>query len=114
MQIPADAALAAGAINPVLDAQSTVQYFSNSSSNKRIVVFGHTHQAKLLSVLDHQSHWSIYANSGTWVDSSANPTCTFVTIIPRKTNGATVETVTVYQYGDDNTITKLASGAISN
>jgi UDP-2,3-diacylglucosamine pyrophosphatase LpxH len=114
VQISADVAIAAGAINPVLDSQSTVQYFSNSSSNKRIVVFGHTHQAKLLPVLDHQSHWSIYANSGTWVDTSANPTCTFVTIIPRKTNGATTETVTVYQYVDDTTITKIASGAISN
>ena len=114
VKISADVAIAAGAITPILDAQSTTQYFSNTSSNKRIVIFGHTHHAKLLSVLDHQSRWSIYANSGTWVDSSSNPTCTFVTIIPQKTNGATVETVTVFQYHDDTTITKLASGAISN
>ena len=112
--IPAVVAIAAGAINPVLDAQSTVQYFSNSSSTKRIVVFGHTHQATLLSVLDHQSRWSIYANSGAWVDTSAYPTCTFVTIIPQKANGAATETVTVYQYRDDTTITKIASGTISN
>ena len=112
--IPAVVAIAAGAINPVLDAQSTVQYFSNSSSTTRIVVFGHTHQATLLSVLDHQSRWSIYANSGAWVDTSAYPTCTFVTIIPQKASGATTETVTVYQYVDDTTITKIASGTISN
>ena len=107
-------AIAAGAITPILDAQSTTQYFSNNSSNKRIVIFGHTHHAKLLSVLDQQSHWSIYANSGAWVDTSAYPTCTFVTIIPQKANGAATETVTVYQYRDDTTITKIASGTISN
>ncbi|MEI8190319.1 MAG: metallophosphoesterase [candidate division NC10 bacterium] len=114
VKILADVAIAAGAINLALDAQSTVQYFLNSSSNKRIVVFGHTHKAKLSYALDHQLHWSIYANSGAWVDVSDNPTCTFVTIIPQKANGATTETVTVYQYSDDTTITKIASGAISN
>jgi hypothetical protein len=78
------------------------------------VVFGHTHQAKLFYSLDHRARWSIYANSGAWVDNSAYPTCTFVTIIPKKENGATTDTVTVYQYVDDNTINKISSGAISN
>jgi len=114
VKILAEAAIAAGAINLALDEQSNLQYFWNTTSNKRIVVFGHTHQAKLFYSLDHRAHWSIYANSGAWVDNSAYPTCTFVTIIPKKENGATTDTVTVYQYVDDNTINKISSGAISN
>jgi UDP-2,3-diacylglucosamine pyrophosphatase LpxH len=106
-------AIAAGAFNPVLDAQSTFQYFMNTESNKRIVVFGHTHHAELLSILNHQDLWSIYANSGAWVDN-ADPSCTFVSIFPQQDNGAVTTTVTVYQYIDDNNIVKIKSAAIVN
>lgn len=113
IKVLAEVAIAAGAINPALDAQSIVQYFLNTSSNKRIVVFGHTHDAGLFSTLNHKLHWSVYANSGTWVDNS-KVSCTFVTIIPKKDNGATTDTVTVYQYVDDNTMKKIKSSAIRN
>ena len=112
--ISADMAIAAGAFNPVLDSQSAVQYFSNPSSNKRIVVFGHTHHAIILSdILNHNSQWSVYANTGTWIDSG-DPSCTFVAIIPQKDATASTETVTVYQYVDDNNINKLHSAVIIN
>ena len=112
--ISADMAIAAGAFNPVLDSQSATQYFSNPSSNKRIVVFGHTHHAIILSdILNHNSQWSVYANTGTWIDSG-NPSCTFVAIIPQKDATASTETVTVYQYIDDNNINKLHSAVIIN
>ncbi len=51
--ISPDIAIAAGAINPVLDAQSITQYFLNGSSSKRIVVFGHTHAADLFGFINH-------------------------------------------------------------
>jgi UDP-2,3-diacylglucosamine pyrophosphatase LpxH len=112
--ISADMAIAAGAFNPVLDSQSAAQYFSNPSSNKRIVVFGHTHHAIILSdILNHNSQWSVYANTGTWIDSG-DPSCTFVAIIPQKDATASTETVTVYQYADDNNINKLHSAVIIN
>ncbi|HWR59042.1 MAG TPA: metallophosphoesterase [Thermodesulfovibrionales bacterium] len=108
-----EVAIAAGALTPVMDAQSTVQYFLNTSSNKRIVVFGHTHHADLLSSLNHKLQGAIYANTGTWIDNG-NPSCTFVTIIPGTVNSAVTGTVTVYQYMDDNTINKIRSAVITN
>ncbi len=106
-------AIAAGAFTPILDAQSTVQYFLNTSSHKRVVVFGHTHHADLLSTLNHKSQGSIYANTGTWIDNS-DPSCTFATIIPGKEDQAVTDTVTVYQYVDDHTINKIKSAVITN
>lgn len=111
VKIPVDVALAAGAINPVLDLQSGVQYFMNSASNKRIVIFGHTHAANLLNIINYQLQWSVYANSGTWVDSNKLP-CTFVTVYPQKSTGATTDTVMVYQFVNYSTINKLKSSAI--
>jgi UDP-2,3-diacylglucosamine pyrophosphatase LpxH len=111
--IAAEVAIAAGALNPLLDEQSITQYFWNTSSSKRIVVFGHTHHADLFSILNHKGQWSIYANSGTWVDNG-NFSCTFVAIFPKKENSATTNTVTVYQYVDDQNIQKIKSAAIRN
>lgn len=111
--IPAAVAIAAGALNPVMDAQSLTQYFWNTSSDRRIVVFGHTHQAALFTVLNHKGQWSVYANSGTWVDHS-QLSCTFVAVLPKKDNGATTDTVTVYRYVDDDNIKKIKSAAIRN
>jgi len=114
VHILAELAFSAAIFNWVLDAQSKAQYFWNINSNKRVVVFGHTHHAKLFCALNHKLQWSIYANSGTWVDNS-KVSCTFVTIIPKKDNGATTETVTVYQYIDDKTTPKkIKSAAIRN
>lgn len=107
--IPLDIALLAGAFNPALDAQSIYQYFTNPSSNRRIVIFGHTHHAIMFSTDDHQ----IYANTGTWVDHG-NPSCTFVVIIPQKDDQAVTETVTIYQYLDDNNFNKIDSAVITN
>lgn len=113
VSMPAEVAIAAGALNPILDEQSITQYFWNASSNKRVVVFGHTHHADLFNVLNHKGQWSIYANSGTWVDNS-ELSRTFVAILPQKDNGATTHTVTVYQYVDDNNIQRIKSAAIRN
>lgn len=111
--ILAEIAMAAGALNRIMDAQSITQYFLNKASNKRIVVFGHTHDAYLFTSLNHEGKWSIYANSGTWVDAG-KLACTFVEIRPKKDNGATPDTVTVYQYISDEQIRKIKGAAIRN
>jgi UDP-2,3-diacylglucosamine pyrophosphatase LpxH len=113
-KILAEVAMAAGAINVALDMQADVQYFLNPASDKRIVIFGHTHDPKISANLTIQKLWSIYANSGTWVDTSKYPTCTFVAVIPQKENGATTDTVTVYQYIDDTNFKKIGSRVIRN
>ena len=111
--ISVDTAIAAGVINPILDAQSAVQYFFNIASDKRIVIFGHTHHADMVSTLDYQNRWSIYANTGTWVDNG-KPSCTFVAITPKKDDDAVTDHVTLYQYIDDTDIKKLKSAVIAN
>jgi len=108
-----ETAIAAGALTPIMDAQSAVQYFLNTSSNKRVVVFGHTHHADLLSSLNHRLQGSVYANSGTWIDNG-NPSCTFVAIIPGKEQGVVTETVAIYQYVGGTTINKIKSAVITN
>ena len=70
----------------------------------------------MFTTLNHQVRWSIYANTGTWVDNG-KPSCTFVAIIPQKDNEAVTETVTLYQYSDDTNgtgITKLNSTVITD
>ncbi len=107
-----ETAIAAGALTPVMDAQSSVQYFMNRSSNKRIVVFGHTHHADLLSSLNYKLQGAIYANSGTWIDNG-NPSCTFVAIIPGADDSAVADTVAVYQYLTDGSMNKIKSAVIT-
>jgi len=51
-----------------LDQQAETQYFKNSNSNVRIVIFGHTHIPMVKSFTNTKNEECIYANSGTWVD----------------------------------------------
>jgi hypothetical protein len=47
------------------DTMAVIQYFSNPSSNKRIVIFGHSHGAKIKTYKNYCEQKVIYANSGT-------------------------------------------------
>lgn len=98
------------------DLQSKKQYFDIYNS-KRIVVFGHTHEAKILSFRNLNNEKTIYANSGTWIDMTKNtsyPTKTFV-VITKPTSKSAIETVNLYQYLDDKTIVQWEDGqAITN
>jgi len=55
-------------VTSFLDGQSETQYFKNSNSNVRIVIFGHTHLPMVKSYTNTKNEECIYANSGTWVD----------------------------------------------
>ena len=99
------------------DAQAVSQYFTNPTSEKRIVVFGHSHVGciKPSSNLKHQK--TIYANTGTWQASGESlfTPMTFVVITPKKTSSSTPEYVTVYQYSQNGAITKFKDqAAITN
>lgn len=109
--ITAEAAMMAVAY-PVMDALAAEQYFLNPSSNKRIVVFGHTHKAEAFNLVNHELKGTVYANSGTWIDHE-NPTTTFVSIIPQKNDKAVAYTVTAYQYADGATPKKISSAVIT-
>ncbi len=51
-----------------IDEQSNVQYFSNSNSSARLVVFGHTHEPMIKSYVNLDKEPCLYVNSGTWED----------------------------------------------
>ncbi len=51
--------------------------------NKRIVIFGHSHEARVISSFNEKQEKNVYVNSGTWIDKN-KCTMTFVVIIPQK------------------------------
>ena len=99
------------------DAQAIKQYFTNPASNKRIVVFGHTHAECIKPSVNMQNQKTIYANSGTW-QTMPDPRFTsmvFVVITPQKSSDSTPEYVTLYQYSQSGAITKMKDqAAITN
>lgn len=94
------------------DRQANLQYFSNINSNKRIVVFGHTHVARIDAATNHQGEKSIYANSGTWIDHNPkSPTTTFI-VINQQSKKATSQTfVKLYNF-ENEVITQMAADSL--
>lgn len=81
------------------DNQALAQYFMNPNSDKRLVVFGHSHIAKIISGNNYKGQKSIYANTGTWIDHSPfGTTMNFVVITPQYTGGPAQTTVKLYNY----------------
>jgi hypothetical protein len=96
-----------------LDSQAKTQYFSRDSY-KRIVVFGHTHVARLEPCTNLEGRKTVYANSGTWIDNGqGSPTMTFIVITPPEADPA-VESVGLYQYSENKTITQLGDIQVIN
>jgi UDP-2,3-diacylglucosamine pyrophosphatase LpxH len=98
-------AILKAADNGFTDSQAKTQYFDRDAS-KRIVVFGHTHIARLLPFTNFKGENTIYANSGTWIDNGQGyPTMTFVVITLPNADSA-IESVNVYKYSADKSITQ--------
>ncbi len=72
--------LMAGAINSVYKDFAFSQYITPSKA--QVVVFGHTHEAKIVVGQTGDKKGAVYVNSGTWIDKrwSRHPTCTFAVI----------------------------------
>ncbi|WP_320052491.1 metallophosphoesterase [uncultured Acetobacteroides sp.] len=96
------------------DDMSNVQYFGNASSNKRVVIFGHSHVARILSYTTTDNKRAVYANSGTWIDSNkSNPTMTFVVLIPPKDQNSNLLFVNLYQYLPNGEVSLLDAQVIT-
>lgn len=90
-----------------IDNQSKLQYFRNSLSNVRLVVFGHTHKPMIKSFTNLDDQKCLYVNSGTWEDQKTRDKNSaidqdglkmdFVTIIPDKADKKKLQ-VNLYQY----------------
>ena len=90
------------------DNQANIQYFLNPNSNKRIVIFGHTHVSRIDASQNHLGQKTIYANSGTWIDHNPKgPTTTFLVITPQNKNKSSETYVNLYNFKDE-VITEIA------
>ncbi|MBE0648772.1 MAG: metallophosphoesterase [Bacteroidales bacterium] len=66
----------------------------------KIVAFGHTHEPMLEVYPAGSAYTGIYANSGSWVDSSqsSKPVRSYLVITPAAWSGSGIDVVTLYQY----------------
>lgn len=106
--IATDRAIEFASSDPETDSQSNLQYFSNENSNKRIVVFGHSHVARIDAYENYQGKKSIYANSGTWIDHNPKgPTTTFLVITPKSKKESSETYIKLYNF-ENEVITQMA------
>jgi hypothetical protein len=113
IKIPLEEAILKAALASHMDDQSRVQFFENPESDKRIVIFGHSHEARVIINSSEKGEKQIYVNSGTWIDKN-KCTMTFVVVTPPKNKDAAPAFVNLYQYSSNGDIKKLESQAITN
>ena len=113
VHIPAALAIANQNNVDGIDSLANTEYFSNPNSNKRIVVFGHTHVAKIIPFTNNGIK-SIYANSGTWIDNNPgkdSTTMNFVVITPQSSDVSSQTYVKLYNF-ENEVVTKMAEDSI--
>ncbi|SMF02778.1 metallophosphoesterase [Desulfovibrio gilichinskyi] len=94
------------------DRMSSVQYFMNAGSDKRIVVFGHSHVPTLFSSKNYKDEKTIYVNSGTWIDHNPNRTTTnFVVITPQSSEESSQTSVVLYNF-ENEYVTEMARESV--
>ncbi len=104
-KIPAADAILGANDDDLTDLQSKYQYFDTDPS-KRIVIFGHTHKAKVVPFENLKGQKTVYANTGTWIDHSLNyPNSTFV-VITEGGKDSPLTFVNLYQYSGNGNVTQ--------
>ncbi len=112
VDIPTDHAIKYVADPNESDNQAAIQYFTNPDSNKRIVIFGHTHVSKMIASKNSAGNKTIYANSGTWIDHNPdNTTMNFVVISPQSGKSSSQTMVKLYNF-QDSVVTKMAEDSL--
>jgi len=90
------------------DHQADLQYFMNHASDKRIVVFGHTHTPKMDSPKNYNNQKCIYVNSGTWIDHNpGKTTMNFVVITPQSVDASSQTLVKLCNF-ENEVVTLMA------
>lgn len=88
--------------NDFTDSLAQTEYFDFGSA-AQVVVFGHTHAAKVVASVNSSGEKVIYANSGTWRDNAVDyPLNTYIIITPADDASDDV-TVSLYQYTGNGT-----------
>ena len=113
VSIPVSQAIANAAKAGESDLQARTQYFLNPQSEARIVIFGHTHDPKIIASNNHKGQKSIYANSGTWIDhNSVVPTImSFVVITPQSEKENSYTHVRLYNF-EKEIVTLMARDSV--
>jgi UDP-2,3-diacylglucosamine pyrophosphatase LpxH len=114
VHIPVAEAILNASSSAESDHQATIQYFLNPGSDKRIVVFGHTHHAILNSSENYKGEKSIYVNSGTWIDHQQDPgltTMNFVVIRPQTGEVSSKTWVNLYNF-EGEVVTRMAVDSV--
>ena len=89
------------------DHQANLQYFLNPDSDKRIVIFGHTHAPKMDASENYNNQKCIYANSGTWIDHNPDrTTMNFIVITPQRVDPSSQTLVKLYNF-ENEVVTKM-------
>ncbi|PKN77662.1 MAG: hypothetical protein CVU48_10850 [Candidatus Cloacimonetes bacterium HGW-Cloacimonetes-1] len=112
--IPVEQAIANSNDDNFTDQQALTQYFMNPASNKRIVVFGHTHKAKISTHSSYNGQKSIYANSGVWIDH-ARPgwtTRNFVVITPQNATDVSSQTAVKLYNFEGEVVTQMNAESV--
>ena len=98
--------------NTETDHQAILQYFMNPATAKRIVVFGHTHEPKIVVSESFDNKKCIYANSGTWIDHNPDKTTmNFVVITPQGVDVSSQTFVKLYNF-ENEVVTKMAENSL--
>jgi len=95
------------------DTMSVVQYFMNSNSDKKIVVFGHSHQSKISAYKNFNNQKTIYANTGTWIDHNLNSktTMNFIVITPQRNIDDSQTSIRLYNF-ENKIVTEMARDSV--
>ncbi len=112
VHIPVRRAIDSVNSSPEIDYQSIQQYFMNPNSDKRLVVFGHTHTPMITVSQSYDNKKCIYANSGTWIDKNPNRTTMhFVVITPQSTTPSSQTLVKLYNF-ENEVVTKMDENSL--
>lgn len=105
--IPVMTAIPGAISNDLTDSMAVTQYFENPNSDVKLVVFGHTHEPKIIASENLVGEKTLYANSGTWIDHNPDKTTMNFVIITPQTDAAASETsVALYNF-EDEVVTKM-------
>lgn len=110
--IPTGEAITGALLASATDGMATSQYFMNVNSDKRLVIFGHSHEPKIIASQDSNGEKTIYANSGTWIDHNPNrTTMNFVVVTPQSDDGTSQTAVALYNY-ENTSVTLMAQDSV--
>ncbi len=109
--IPTEYAIVSSASATGTDTMAYWQYFNYPISNKRIVIFGHSHDAKIKEYYV-SGQKNIYANTGTWIDHNPNKTTmNFIIVTPQDSDPSSSTFVRLYNFEDEK-MTKMNENSL--